>query len=137
LDIHKAGWFGEWQLLRRLRSLGMIEGMTPQWRVGRYRLDFAWPAVKVGLEADGWVHRAPSVREHDVKRDANLTERGWYVHRVDVHEFDEQAMLAELIGLRALMHRLNRWEGSPAPGSWREGRRESLTDRLSLADALS
>ena len=30
-----------------------------QHRLGRYRLDFAWPDVKIALEADGWWHRSP------------------------------------------------------------------------------
>ncbi|WP_253770259.1 endonuclease domain-containing protein [Goodfellowiella coeruleoviolacea] len=63
---------------------------TPQHEVrdlnGRtlYRLDFAWPAVRIALEYDGYAAHAGR-QERDRARDADLGRRGWTVIRV-THE---------------------------------------------------
>lgn len=54
-----------------------------QHRVGRYRLDFAWPDLLVALEVDGPHHWQPNVATKDVARDAYLRGLGWLVFRVD------------------------------------------------------
>jgi very-short-patch-repair endonuclease len=54
-----------------------------QFAVGRYRLDFAWPAIKVAVEADGWFHHSPEGAAKDAERDAWLRSEGWLVLRVD------------------------------------------------------
>ena len=54
-----------------------------EYRVPPYRLDFAWPAIKVGLEADGWWHRSPEGAAKDARRDSMLRARGWLIFRVD------------------------------------------------------
>ena len=64
-------------------------------RVGRFRLDFAWPDLKIGLEADGWYHRSPGGAARDRQRDSWLRSEGWLVFRVD-DEHGER-MLAEQI----------------------------------------
>lgn len=47
-----------------------------------YRLDFAWPEVRVALEYDGYeAHEGR--RELDAARDADLQRRGWIVIRAD------------------------------------------------------
>lgn len=58
-----------------------------------YRLDFAWPAVAVCLEADGWYHRNLDVIERDRRRDADLRGAGWWTFRVDWTAGDELMML--------------------------------------------
>jgi very-short-patch-repair endonuclease len=63
--------------------------VAQQYRVGRYRLDFAWPGIKVALEADGWHHRSPEGAAHDVQRDADLRAAGWLVFHVDDRGGDE------------------------------------------------
>ena len=49
-------------------------------RVGRYIADFAWPAHRLIAEVDGW-EKYTSRRsfEHQMRRDAELQERGWMV----------------------------------------------------------
>jgi very-short-patch-repair endonuclease len=66
-----------------------------QYRAGRFRLDFAWPDLKIALEADGWHHRSPEGAARDRQRDSWLRSEGWLVFRVD----DEhgEAVLAEQI----------------------------------------
>ena len=54
-----------------------------QYRVGKYRLDFAWPDRLVALEADGPFHLHPEMAAKDVVRDAYLRALGWLVFRVD------------------------------------------------------
>jgi very-short-patch-repair endonuclease len=48
----------------------------------RYRLDFAYPEVKVAMEVDGWrYHAGRDVFETDRQRDAILQSAGWIVLR--------------------------------------------------------
>ena len=54
-----------------------------QYRVAPYRLDYAWPAVKIGLEVDGPHHWRPDVAVKDRFRDGYLRARDWLVFRVD------------------------------------------------------
>src|SRR6476469_6301485 len=54
-----------------------------QYRVGKYRLDYAWPAKLIALEADGPHHWRPDMAVKDVARDSYLRSRGWLVFRID------------------------------------------------------
>jgi very-short-patch-repair endonuclease len=54
-----------------------------QYRVGPYRLDYAWPSALIALEVDGPHHWRPDVAVKDVARDSYLRARGWLVFRVD------------------------------------------------------
>ncbi len=52
------------------------------WPLGPYRLDFAWPLVKVCAETDGWAaHRGRRAFEDDHERDLFLGLEGWQVVR--------------------------------------------------------
>jgi very-short-patch-repair endonuclease len=53
-----------------------------QYRLGRYRVDFAWPLLKIALEADGWWHRSPDGAAKDAERDAWMRDQDWIVFRV-------------------------------------------------------
>lgn len=58
-----------------------------QHRVGRYRLDFAWPNLKIALEVDGFRHlHDPDQARRDAERDAVLRGQGWLVFRVDARD---------------------------------------------------
>ena len=50
--------------------------------VGKYRIDFALPSVKLAIEVDGheW-HSSKERRTHDAKRDRWLVRQGWTVMR--------------------------------------------------------
>jgi very-short-patch-repair endonuclease len=72
-DVHPA--FG------RDASLAECHQQHP---VGPYTLDFAWPKLKIALEADGYVHRMKPQIARDRKRDAWLRANGWLVFRVSV-----------------------------------------------------
>lgn len=47
-----------------------------------YILDFAIPALRIGIEVDGGYHLYPIVKAKDVARSAELNARGWIVMRV-------------------------------------------------------
>jgi very-short-patch-repair endonuclease len=73
-----------------------------QHRVGRFRLDFAFPDVQIAIEADGWHHRSPEGAAWDAERDSWLRSQGWIVLRVDERQgkdsFDEQmARVCQLV----------------------------------------
>lgn len=78
----------ELDLLRLLRLHGLPEPRL-QHRVGRFRLDLAYPERRLDLEADGdrW-HLSAADRRRDRERDAELRRLGWDVLRFgsdDVH----------------------------------------------------
>lgn len=51
--------------------------------IGNYRLDFAWPALKVAVEIDGPHHQRPDIAVRDTFRDRWLRDHGWIVFRVN------------------------------------------------------
>jgi very-short-patch-repair endonuclease len=83
-----------------------------QHSVGRYRIDFAWPDVKVALEVDGWHHRSPDGAAHDAQRDAALRAEGWIVLRVDDRNGAE-VMHEQIVRVCRVVHGL-REIGDPA-----------------------
>lgn len=53
-------------------------------------IDFAFPAYKLAVEADGiYWHSFPNVQEKDARKDADLTQRGWTVLRFTGNEIRE------------------------------------------------
>ncbi|WP_173127734.1 DUF559 domain-containing protein [Kibdelosporangium persicum] len=62
----------------------------------RYRLDFAWPDVRIALEYDGYA--AHEGREcHDLAREEDLVRRGWIVVRATAADLkDPTRLTAEL-----------------------------------------
>jgi very-short-patch-repair endonuclease len=79
-------------LLSRFHAPAAVQ----QHRVGKYRLDFAWPKVKIALEADGWYHRSPEGSARDAERDAWLRSQGWVVLRVD-DRYGEEALQDQMV----------------------------------------
>jgi very-short-patch-repair endonuclease len=79
----KPGTDLENRVTRFLAGAFTTADLKQEHRVGRYRLDYAWPDVMVGLEVDGWHHRSPEGAAHDAQRDAWLRGQGWLVLRVD------------------------------------------------------
>jgi very-short-patch-repair endonuclease len=53
-----------------------------QFQIGRYRLDFAWPPVKLAAEVDGYeAHGARSAFYRDRDRQNDLVALGWTLLR--------------------------------------------------------
>lgn len=98
--VEEKGWESGTNLenlaARRLDQAGFRPRVhvDQQHRVGRYRLDFAWPELQIALEIDGWHHRSPEGAARDAERDSWLRSKGWLVLRVDdrygEHSFEEQ-----------------------------------------------
>ena len=64
------------QLLRAMRSADLTPEV--QYGIGKFRVDFAFPAVRLAVEADG---RAWHDVDRDASRDARLNKVGWTVVR--------------------------------------------------------
>jgi very-short-patch-repair endonuclease len=59
------------------------EGLSPnpQFRIEAYYVDFAFPDIKLAIEADGAAYHSDDRKERDRKRDGFLWSRGWTVKR--------------------------------------------------------
>jgi very-short-patch-repair endonuclease len=92
----------EAKLRRVLKSLPG-PAAVPQYPVGRYRLDFAYPDIRLGIEAQSirW-HLGRAKFAHDMKRDRDLKRQGWtlaYFTWDDVLRLDQ--VTEEVTALRA------------------------------------
>ena len=99
------------------RTLSRYSAPPPEreYRVGRYRLDFAWPRVLIAIEADGWHHRSPEGAAGDRRRDSWLRSQGWVVFRVD-DEHGERVLAHQIMrAVRLVNHDLSSGYRSWAP----------------------
>lgn len=56
--------------------------LIPQYRIGKYRVDFAYPPTRTAIELDGkQYHSAPSQIAYDKIRQAEIEQRGWHFLR--------------------------------------------------------
>lgn len=55
-----------------------------------YKLDLAFPAIRLAIEVDGYSHNTLAVKEKDQRKDLALKNLGWYVLR-----FSNQMILRE------------------------------------------
>jgi very-short-patch-repair endonuclease len=70
-----------WRSHQRLH-LRPLRGLVQQYKVGRYRLDFAIPSKMIGIELDG--HRTHSTTQAiaaDRRRQRWFEANGWYIIR--------------------------------------------------------
>lgn len=87
------------------------EQVRQQWKVGPYRLDFAWPLIKLALEVDGPRHLyEPQSARRDAERDAYLRSQGWLVLRVDA-EGGTDGLEEQLVRVSEVAHALMRSGG--------------------------
>lgn len=98
--LEQRGWQPGSTLENQVALLLSNEGFTPgdfvqQFRIGRYRIDFAIPDLRLAIEVDGWYHRMPGKAERDAERDAFLATRGWRTLRIS-DEGDMSARVAEV-----------------------------------------
>ena len=99
----KPGTFLENQVARRLTMCGLRA--VQQYQAGRYRLDFAWPSMKIALEADGWWHRSPEGAAKDRERDSWLRSEGWLIFRVD-DQYGEEAIRSQVTRVAVIVRKL-------------------------------
>jgi very-short-patch-repair endonuclease len=92
---------------RLLRRLEAEEGMPlPQvevaWSAGRYRLDFAWTALRLALEVDGYTwHATPEQMSRDLRRRNRLVAAGWVflIYSWAQVTFDPGRVMAEIAAM--------------------------------------
>lgn len=71
----------ETRFLRLLRS-GRVPLPEPGYKVGPYRLDFAYPHIRLGIELDGYAfHSSKTAWERDLRRQNELLALGWTLLR--------------------------------------------------------
>lgn len=95
----------EERAVRALRSLGPFETQHQIVLDGRVSiLDVAWPALRVGVECDGWSIRSRSRGkfDHDRRRNNRLVSHGWtIIHLTSAMSDDEMRAAVFKVLLRA------------------------------------
>lgn len=69
----------EFRLYEAMRQKGLSP--IPQFRIESYIVDFAFPDVRLAVEADGTAYHSGDRRARDRKRDWRLGQSGWTVKR--------------------------------------------------------
>lgn len=72
-------------VLDALIDAGLPAPVAQHWvrtPIGAFRLDLAWPDLRIAVEVDGRLHGAPDVTAVDARRDAALEALGWTIIRV-------------------------------------------------------
>jgi very-short-patch-repair endonuclease len=106
-EIERMYWTAYQQLM-----LPDLTGMVTQHEVlgGKYRIDFALPAEKIGVEVDGYAyHSDPAVFTQDRKRQRELETEGWRLIRFSGKEVRADAQLCVIQPTRLV--RVFRGEG--------------------------
>lgn len=73
------------------KSGNIKQSFFPQFRPDpnkRYRIDFAFPKIKLGIEIDGPLHDTPEKIREDKEKDQYLQKNGWYIHRFKEKEIN-------------------------------------------------
>lgn len=88
-----------------------ITGWQPQYRVGKWPVDFAWPTERIAVEIDGWAyHQQQRHFERDHRKRNDLVQAGWIVlsytwHQLNYEVDESMRLLAEsLAARRAELH---------------------------------
>ena len=85
----------ERKLYQIILQMGIPLAFYAQYEAGpnkNYTLDGAYPAIKLGVEADGEIwHNNPKKIEGDKTRDANLARQGWTILRFTDKEIEKQS----------------------------------------------
>lgn len=69
--------------------------VKPQYRIGKYTVDFMLPKLKIILEIDGYLHNNSKVLLRDAKRDVEILNElgsGWEVIRVKTSVIEKRLM---------------------------------------------
>ena len=96
----------EVELYDAMRQRGLSP--TPQFRIEAYYVDFAFPDIKLAIEADGAAHHSDERKERDRKRDWFLRRQGWTVKRFYGTTIHKKAANCAFIIKREVDDRRNR-----------------------------
>jgi very-short-patch-repair endonuclease len=92
-----------------------LRGLISQYPVGRYRIDFALPTIKFGIELDGFhSHSSTEDIASDRYRERQLMRAGWTIIRfggLEVHRSVSQCVIEanELAGAHRTRCKRRRW----------------------------
>ena len=77
-------------------TIGLV--VVPQYKLGRYRLDFAIPERRIAIEIDGKKWHGEDRKKYDDARDDFLAEDGWVTIRIagDVVYHEGENIAAEI-----------------------------------------
>jgi very-short-patch-repair endonuclease len=82
------------RLLIKLLRAESITGWKADYRIGRYKVDVAFPASKVAIETDGWAfHSDQEDFQHDRIKQNEIALLGWQVLRftwLDLTEYPQR-----------------------------------------------
>lgn len=95
--IEKSLWFALARVANGLKPV-------PQFDLGSYRLDFAWPDQCIAVEVDGHdYHKTKEQRGRDAKRDRDLLKMGWTTLRYTGSEIyaDPDAVAKDIMSIVA------------------------------------
>ena len=89
-DINKCESYIEANLFLAFVRCGGDLRLTPQFKIGRYRVDFIVDDTNIVVECDGYYnHKTKEQIEHDCKRDRELVRRGFTVLRFSGSEINK------------------------------------------------
>ena len=94
------------RILRRLlHDAGLPQPIT-NYRIGRYKADFCWPALKLIVEFDSYRHHAnPRAFHHDRRRNAQLTAQGWSIMPVTERQLRDEPLAVIVRVTEAIVRR--------------------------------
>ena len=100
----------ESRMARLLRGHGLAPPRAEVWwgQDRRYRLDFAYPDIRLVIEVDGWsAHFLPEQQRHDHRRANQLSQAGWTVLRYDwwTVSYEPDLVAAEIAATYARLQR--------------------------------
>jgi len=77
-----------WEVvIHQERKHGLLYPIIPQYQVGKYFLDFAMPAIKLGMEIDGLAyHNGQESFMKDRRRQREIESQGWRIVRFAAKE---------------------------------------------------
>jgi len=85
-----------------------LRGLVRQHQTGRYRIDFALPAQRFGIELDGHAtHSSPAAIAADRRRQRELEEMGWHIVRFGGQEvYQDAAVCVRSAARLAALHKM-------------------------------
>lgn len=97
--------FSKWKPAEKFAYVWREYGIHPAERevvfdeVRKWRLDFAWPLVRVGVEIDGfgYGHQAQQCMAEDNEKANAAIERGWKVLRFNSRQLGSRAGVVEAV----------------------------------------
>lgn len=92
------------RLFTRLLDDWSVAGWVQQYPIGGWRLDFAWPELKVGVEISGWASHRDTARHGNYLAKANWLQRnGWSELQYNWHMLNDTPALC----IQEVIDRLN------------------------------